>query len=729
MAAAGVVLSLGALSLVTGAAPVGRGGDPLYYFVGTGRAHGVGMCMDGVYYRAKEGQDYHAILNYYYTNVAFSRTDEARAVRVKGRDGQIRTLTMHDYLHHLQEEPDNYPYEELKCLYVAARTYTLSCITRNKHTAEGFDICSSGECCQAFDENKSLANYPNNNAAVDATSGEIMTYNGAPITAAYCGSCGGHTENNEDVWGSTPIPYLRGKPDTYCSSSPRFAWNATFTKADLENRLNSNGDTAVGSLYVIDLSRRTPGGRVKTARIIGSSAIKTVPGSTLQSLLGFSSTRYDIVRPNFDQYILVLNPNPEPTVVTFTFMKPDGTTSDQVAEVAGGARYTLKVNDYMQFQEMSTRVVADRPVICERAMYFNCANRFVGGSDSMGVTAPQKRWYLAEGYTSPNFLTYVLVQNPAPEPATVKYTFMVPGGAAPIERTIQVPASSRTTLKVNDIPGLENKDVSTMVECVSGGGIIAERAMYFDYYGRSGGHNSPGVASTSQTWYLAEGYNATNFDTYILMQNPEATAATVEAAYLKENGSVIRKTYSIAAHSRYTIHANTVPGLQNTGFSTTLTSKNGVGIVAEHSLYFDYNSSGITDGSNSAGVTAPSDAWYFAEGYTGGRFDTYVLLENPDTKAAKVRLTFNPPAGAPVEKDYTIRPRSRYTVHVDEVPGLGDTEVSTTVRSTNGVKVVAERAMYFVYSDGYCNRKGGHDSTGATAPGTVWYFAEGYTGN
>jgi len=53
---------------------------------------------------------------------------------------------------------------------------------------------------------------------------------------------------------------------------------------------------------------------------------------------------------------------------------------------------------------------------------------------------------------------------------------------------------------------------------------------------------------------------------------------------------------------------------------------------------------------------------------------------------------------------------------------------STTVHSTNGVRVVAERAMYFVYSDGYSSRKGGHDSVGATGPAKTWYFAEGYTG-
>ncbi len=723
-----VVMSLAFLAPPGSGGTAGSGGDPVYYFQGYGRAHGVGMCMDGVYYRAQEGQDYRTILSYYYTGIQFSTIDENRPVRVKGRDGQIRTLTMRDYLRHLQEEPDHYPMEELKALYVAARTYTLSCIARNKHTAQGFDVCSSGECCQAFDENKSVDRYPNCNAAVDATAGQIMTYGGQPITAAYCGSCGGHTENNEDVWGGSAIPYLRGKPDDYCRHSPRFAWSASLTKADVESRLNSRSDTAVGSLYVMDLSDKTPGGRVKTARIVGSSAAKSVSGATIQSLFGFSSRKFDLVRSNFDEYLLVLNPNPKPTLVTFTFMKPDGSTIDHVQEVIENSRYTLKVNDFVQFGEASVRVVSERPVIAERAMYFDCRNRFSGGSGSIGVNSPRKTWYLAEGYTGADFETYVLVQNPGPDVADIRYTFMVPGGRTPITKTQQVAPYSRTTLRLNDVEGLDGTDVSTRVECANGDGIIAERSMYFDYSGRDGGHNAMGVGEPSVTWYLPEGYTGGQFDTYILVQNPGGEAASVEATYMKENGSTVSRRYTVKADSRYTIHADCIPGLENAGFSTILKSTNGVPVVAEHALYFDYDGAGVRDGSCGTGVTEASDAWYFAEGYTGGRFDTYILIANPSARAAKVKVTFNNPRGGGAEKEYTLRPRTRFTIHVDEVGGMEDSEVATTVKSLDGVKIVAERAMYFVYSDGYCSRAGGHVSAGTTAPAKTWYFAEGYTG-
>ena len=267
--------------------------NSIFVFKVYGRAHGVGLCMDGVKYRALAGQSATEIINYYYTGVTIGHTDDSRQIRVKGKDGQIRTMTMRDYLYHLTEEPESFPAEGLKVLYIAARTYAISCIERGKHASQGFDVCASGNCCQAFDENKDLSKCPNNRAAVDATSGQILLYNGSPIVAAYCGSCGGHTENNEDVWGGKPLPYLRGKPDSYCSRSPLFSKKYEFSVAELERRLNSSPNTSIGRLEKLDLSDRTPGGRVRYALIIGSGGKKRVQGQILARLLGFASTKFE----------------------------------------------------------------------------------------------------------------------------------------------------------------------------------------------------------------------------------------------------------------------------------------------------------------------------------------------------------------------------------------------------------------------------------------------------
>ncbi|MBN1288560.1 MAG: SpoIID/LytB domain-containing protein [Actinobacteria bacterium] len=705
----------------------GGAADPYYVFRGSGRAHGVGLCMDGVLYRAQSGQSYRDIINHYYTGITFGSVDENQPIRVKCRDGQVRTYTLHNYLYHLQEEPESYPSEGLKVLYVAARTYVLSCIARGKHAKDGYDICSSGNCCQAFDENKNLSQYPNNCRAVDATAGEVILYNGSVITAAYCGSCGGHSENNEDVWGGKAIPYLRGKPDTFCQQSSRFAWEVMFRKSEVEARLNSRADTAIGQLYVMDLSNRTPGGRVRTARLVGSSGTKTVSGGVISSLFGLQSNLFDMLRANFDEYLLVLNPNPEPALLTFTFMRPDGQVVDVAEQVGANSRYTMKVNDYMQFQEVSTRIVADRPVIAERAMYFNFRSRFIGGNASTGTVSPSPSWFFAEGYTGGEFETYVLVQNPQAVPVELKYTFMKPDGEN-IVQTLQAPAQSRVTLQLDSVPGLEDTDVSTLVECAGGDGIIAERSMYFDYSGRSGGHNAPGVNAASETWYLAEGYTGGEFDTYVLLQNPGDKEARIEATFMSDGGKNTVKEYTLDPHSRYTIEVDKVKGLENASFSTALESLNGVEFVAERAMYFRYGAGDIDDGHSSVAATSTQEKWYFAEGYTGDSFDTWILLQNPEEKTARVKATFNTPGGDAVVREFEIEGKTRKSLLVDHIEGLASTEVATTIESTNGVGLIAERAMYFLYTDGYRVFDGGHDTIGVNAPSSTWYFAEGYTG-
>lgn len=698
-----------------------------YRFNGTGRAHGVGMCMDGVYYMAQAGVDYRSILNYYYTGIDFSMTDEAQPIRVRGRDGQIRTWTMHDYLYHLQEEPDHYPYEELKALYVAARTYTLSVMARGKHTAEGFDICSSGDCCQACNENRNINNYPNSKRACDETYGEIMTYNGQPIIAAYCGSCGGHTENNEDVWGGAAIPYLRGRTDDYCWQSPRYSWSGAFTRAELEARLNSSSDTSVGTLYSINLSDKTPGGRVRRAVITGSEGKKTVSGAVLQALLGFSSTRFDFAIPNFDEYLLVYNPNDEDTDLVFTFMLPDGSSYDHSTTAAAHSRYTLKVNDHAVTSEVSVKLVSDLPVLAERSEYFNMHGKIDGGHESMGVPSPGQAWYVAEGYTGGSFESFILIQNPGASDQQVKMTFMLPGGAT-LQKTITARASSRVTVKLDDIPGLENTEVSAMLEAEGGDGIIVERCSYFSYNGLFGGSNAPAVEAPSDEWHFAEGYTGEGFDSYFLVQNPSDSPAEVTASFMKEDGQEITKGYTLPATSRFTIKANEVPGLGQTSFAVSIRSVNGVEIIAERAQYFNYGGFPCAGGTDSVGATGTATRWYLAEGYDSQYFDTWILVSNPGDSDASVRMTFNTPDGRDVVHDTVVGAGSRYTLNAGKVAGLENREFSATVEATNGKGIVVERAMYFIYTGGGDKRAGGHSTIGAPSLSTEWYFAEGYTG-
>ncbi len=105
------------------------------------------------------------------------------------------------------------------------------------------------------------------------------------------------------------------------------------------------------------------------------------------------------------------------------------------------------------------------------------------------IDLPEKTWYLAEGCTAAGMQTYVLVQNPNPDPVTVNVTYMTGRGPVPGPQGVVLPGNSRCTFLANhSVPNCT--DVSTRVTS-EGGGIICERAMYGP--GMSWAHDSVGI--------------------------------------------------------------------------------------------------------------------------------------------------------------------------------------------------------------------------------------------
>ncbi|MEJ2307256.1 MAG: SpoIID/LytB domain-containing protein, partial [candidate division WOR-3 bacterium] len=66
------------------------------------------------------------------------------------------------------------------------------------------------------------------NKAVESTRGIVATYNGKIIDAKYSSTCGGITENNENIWIGERVPYLRSVRDAgwdrqdFCRFSPHY---------------------------------------------------------------------------------------------------------------------------------------------------------------------------------------------------------------------------------------------------------------------------------------------------------------------------------------------------------------------------------------------------------------------------------------------------------------------------------------------------------------------------
>ena len=422
----------------------------------------------------------------------------------------------------------------------------------------------------------------------------------------------------------------------------------------------------------------------------------------------------------FDEYLLLSNPGDEAAAVDVEYLLNGREPVSRRYYVAPRGRATVSVDDLLPYEEVSMQATSDRGIVAERAMYYNFIGSYPGGDASIGAPRPAGSWFLAEGYTGPGFHTWLLMSNPSGLTAQVRVTYLREEGAA-LEMDYDLPPRSRSTVYVNGVPGIGSTGVSMRAESRNGVGFVAERAMYFDFYGRKGGSGGVGIQEASTRWFLAEGYTGPGFDTWILLANPGEEEARLQLDLLPEEGESISKPLAVPPRSRRTVHLNAEAPPGN--ISTRVVSTNDVPVVAERAMYFDYR--GRKGGHASAGAVQAWYEWNFAEGYTTGDFDTWLLLANPDEgREAQVRVDFMLEGGGLISRQFTVPPGSRFTVPVDQVEGMESSAFSTRVVSTNDVPVVAERAMYFSYR----GWDGGSCSRGVTTPQREWDFAEGYTG-
>ncbi|MPY90059.1 MAG: DUF4394 domain-containing protein [Luteitalea sp.] len=338
---------------------------------------------------------------------------------------------------------------------------------------------------------------------------------------------------------------------------------------------------------------------------------------------------------------------------------------------------------------------------------------------SVLVTLDSLGYALAEGATSSFFTTDLLLANPNSAPAPVEITFLKTDGST-ITQTLTLPETSRETIVVNEIPGLETAEFSITVDSLDVLPLVVERTMRWDATGY--GAHTEQAQGTSLQWYFAEGAQGFElFDTFLLLANSSASTNEATVQFLREGAPPITSTYTMAPMSRTTIYAGHIPELVDQIFGMNVTFEDSG--VAERAMYF--GTPVFEGGHISAGVRAPAQTWFHAEGATAPFFNTFLLVANPNDQEASVTLRFLPASGEPVIRAKTIPPHGRLTVDVGaEDVSLASTVVATEVASN--VPVVSERAMY--WPGGAATWYEAHASAGVEGAWTRWGLAEGRIG-
>jgi hypothetical protein len=397
----------------------------------------------------------------------------------------------------------------------------------------------------------------------------------------------------------------------------------------------------------------------------------------------------------FQTDIGVLNANSNPTNVTLTLF-PEGSPSfTQTFTLPTLSRRTLDINAILAAQGLSgavsTLLESTRPIAATRQMTYGTP--VYGSTLESGVPDTSLSWYFAEGATSVYSL-YFLIENPNSAPTDVTFTHLVEGGGAPVTRTVTVDRQSRKTFNVNEVPGLAEAALSTVVTSTLP--IVAERAMYITSASTrlfEAGTASAGATAPGTNWSFAEG--ATGFFyTYLLLGNPQTVPADVTVVYQLPDGTTIPKSYTVQPQSRRTVDVAAQDALlASASFSMTVTSTQP--IVAERAMWWYLP---FREGSAVIGATATGASWGIGEGAEGGVTDesTFVLVSNGSSSAAMVRFTVVYDDGTDDQKDYSMAATSRLTVRIGaDFPMSVGKRFSVLVDSlTPAVPITVEYARY-----------------------------------
>jgi SpoIID/LytB domain protein len=119
-----------------------------------------------------------------------------------------------------------------EALAITARTFALA--NRNRHRAEGFDLCDTTHCQVPRPATAATAR------AARATSGRVLLHQGQPAFVFYSAWCGGQTELASQVWPGA-IDYAGEPPheDEACEDEPE--WESEVRAAEIETALRAAG--------------------------------------------------------------------------------------------------------------------------------------------------------------------------------------------------------------------------------------------------------------------------------------------------------------------------------------------------------------------------------------------------------------------------------------------------------------------------------------------------------
>src|SRR4051812_19587117 len=187
----------------------------------------------------------------------------------------VNAVALDDYIQGVvpAESPPTWPAEALRAQAIAARTYAIT-------TSRGADFDHYADTRSQVYGGVSVETAASN-AAVTDTRGQVVTFDGQPVTTYFFSTSGGKTESVENTsLGTEPKPWLKSVEDPYDGVSPRHRWTLKMKRSAVAREL---GGLVKGSFRGIKVLRRGDSPRIVSAEVVGSGGSTATDGATLRA--------------------------------------------------------------------------------------------------------------------------------------------------------------------------------------------------------------------------------------------------------------------------------------------------------------------------------------------------------------------------------------------------------------------------------------------------------------
>jgi len=228
------------------------------------------------------------------------RKDPAVAIPVyRVAEKKVETPSLRDYLVGVvaSEMPAEFNEEALKAQALSARTFIVKRLITKQVTTDKAVVTDAADY-QVFKDKFELKKIWGKDyswklkkieEAVDATVGQIMTYNGNPIIASFFSTSNGYTERAADYWGNA-VPYLKSVKSPWDVDSPKYKKTIQLPVTAVEKKLQITLPQANGK--VGSAIKRTLGHRIASINMGG----KIWTGRDIREKLNLRSSDFEIVR-------------------------------------------------------------------------------------------------------------------------------------------------------------------------------------------------------------------------------------------------------------------------------------------------------------------------------------------------------------------------------------------------------------------------------------------------